>query len=270
MKKKIMMLTIVGLVLFMASLVQADYTTNLVSRWAFNPGSELVDDWGDNSALTQGSGVTISGGQAVFDGTSGAELNAGTGASDELNVTPDITAWLRINLSDQRGNYHQFLFDHWGPEWVQRPWQMFVRSDNGIFQGKGNYEGWDGTSVVRTQAGSTVGVYNQYDTMVEIAYTWNSDVGDGTSRMSTWINGVEFGYTTESDQSPASNGLWPDTLADVIMGTFNGTLEEARIYNAALTAEQLAQIEYVAVPEPLTLTLLSLGIPLLVSRRRRN
>lgn len=250
------------LVLVLTLVAQADFTNALVGRWTFNGPDPLMDDIGANSSLTAGSGVTISNGQAIFDGTANAKLNAGTGVGGELDATPDITLWMRVNLPANSGVWNM-LFDRWGPEWVNRPYLLYVRPDNNYLATAEGYEGWNGTQIVRKDGASIYSLYTQFGNFADIAFVWNhvDPYHPGYASYELYVNGTLFAWHDHVPQesAPATTGIWHDATQPLVFGSMLGTVEEIRVYNSALTDNQLGQIQYVPVPEPVSLVLLVLG-----------
>ncbi|MDD2628071.1 MAG: prepilin-type N-terminal cleavage/methylation domain-containing protein [Clostridia bacterium] len=224
--------------------IQNELGANMVSRWKLDEviGTTTTPDaWGSNTG-TLGDGVTastyptsksesecVTGKCMSFDGTNDY-INCGNDKS--LNVQNNnfsISAWIKLNSK-------------WGHIISKResfgiaiPFQFYTTDSNAIgFSYYNTTSGWDANN-----GGASLKTNQWYFAVVSYYFE-----GNGISKI--YVDGKEY-YTkyhtflTQNDlASKARMGSWSNTSE-----LFNGSIDDVRIYSAALSASQIEQ-EYVA------------------------
>ena len=155
-------------------------------------------------------------------------------------------------------------------------------SENGVHT---SYEGSGGANYYSndwlTQPGAN-GLPLTHMIAVVIDQTATTAAPYGT--MTYYVDGINFGSTnlTQANQwtavSPSFTNAWLGRSAFNGDGVFNGTIDEFRIYNTALSSAQVAAdatagpnaFGTVAVPEPTTVLMLGLSAGGLLLLRRRS
>lgn len=89
---------------------------------------------------------------------------------------------------------------------------------------------------------------------------------------SFYVNGTSVGSAVDPNYSTIPSVSAPLTIGQAEgIGYVNGLLQDVRIYNQALTADQVYSLAHPSsVPEPSTLVLLGLGVLGLIARCRRS
>ncbi|MBI4009945.1 MAG: hypothetical protein HY361_02000 [Candidatus Aenigmarchaeota archaeon] len=226
---------------------------SLVAYWSFNDGSGTTakDSGGNNDGtLMNSTSATcfINGacpewveGRHGFalDFSRGDYVNAGNDSSLKITGDLSIEAWVRINSSDITGN--PAIVSKWaGSVPNQRAYSIgfnlsdaitFAISKDGTFIG--------GASIINSTA-TFAGGPNWY----HFVGTYKS-VTDGTSKMNLYINGIKATAEVTTAVSPIFGSPVNLTIGASSPGSgqFNGTIDDVRIYNRALTADEIL-IEY--------------------------
>ena len=226
---------------------------NLIGQWTFEPGSETTDatgNWGDLNL----NGATVTGGKL--------DLNAGshvltTSYSGSVISEKTLVAWVEIEdlgvedgspISLQATNVDKFD----GIIYAEQQARRFMA-------GSSNFS--------RTQAFSPGFEETETGTLVCIAITYQDEAG--SLRVSGYRNGQPIGSYLKG-----SLVSWSDADAEIIFGPRhtqpnNGTLygsvdmllEEARLYNRALTDEEMADLyDAVQFSDNCSLALASLSV----------
>jgi len=208
---------------------------NLVAHWKFDEskGTIAYDSAGNNDgALNNGPTWTASGinGSLLFDGV------------DDYVEVPDspywdfgagdfsISAWVRLSASEL-GNYG-VIIGRWHSSSNSNRWELFKEAENGLSV----YVSSDGTASGQINATTGVGTVT--------SDVWYHLVGmrEGNS-LKIYLNG------TEKDSTPIAFSI-PDDDLPVMMGRhnsvsphyFGGAIDDVRIYNRALSAEEIGEI----------------------------
>lgn len=242
----------------LAGLSIGQANASLIHHYEFNTsGTFLEDSVGTRDlSIVDGDGTTgvapvhVASVTATNGTRTGVVRLAGNGATNSPNkyllnndgafTLPNFTVayWVRSEVADQGGFKGIFAS---GPSG-----EMQFDSNNGVYRGI--------TDAGNVSFADPV-VANQWD---HIALTY-----DGTTTR-WYFNGSEVG----------SNAANPDnSFQQIRLGinrnidnAFNGDLDDVRIYDNALTAQDVAALA--VIPEPSSLALLGLGT-LLIARRRR-
>jgi Concanavalin A-like lectin/glucanases superfamily/PEP-CTERM motif len=109
------------------------------------------------------------------------------------------------------------------------------------------------------------------DTFTPTLGTWNYyAVTRSGDTFTFYVNGTSLGTVTNSTAVPTVIAA-PLTIGEAEgAGYFNGSLDEIRIYNNALTASQIAQLASVPEPSSLLLGVMGIGVVGCLARSRRN
>ncbi len=252
--KKVLVLV---LCLSVSSMVSAQ---TLVSHWALDGDAtnevNAALDGAPIGGVTYGTGVF--GGSAVFNG-----VDSGIDVNNAVITTPttaySLSYWVKPYTYDA-GSGFDSVISTWG-------WQ-----------------GGDTVhSVLRPAGEVAVGTWfdgpaSQFQTLsvlplnqwTHVGFTYQvTDLMAGNGVCTLYFNGVEdnvltlTGTAAETTIRDLTIGCWDawGTLARFM----SGEVDEIKIFDGALSAEQMAEL---AVPEPMTLSLLALG-GLALARRRR-
>lgn len=181
-------------------------------------------------AVTDG----VSSGAYSFIGTSGYVNYLNFGTADNLNSTSTISvsAWVRPSTSNQNGS-------------IVSKWYSGGGTDNSYALGVGQDAGNNKWDFVIEQSNGTAKAINPSAPTFS-ADNWYHVVGvaDG-SVLRMYINGVDTGQTIAYD------GTIKTTQRDMIIGrlrtedttyTFAGKIDNVRVYNRALTADEVSVI----------------------------
>jgi hypothetical protein len=251
-------LAIVSAFFFLVLPARGDITNGLVAHWTFDEtqGSTAYDSAGINNGTIYGAQPTSGklGGALSFDGT-----NDYVNVLDDISLRPQyitMSAWVKTpkkyeviftksRYSDAR--YEQYSLCIWSDG----------RARSGIKRNSGGAPGvgW------QISAGQTI--LNGTDWYLVTA-TW-----DG-SFMKVYLNGQLEGVNSSVSSGPIDDyqggnlkiGLnWSNDPA-----WFKGAMDDVRIYNRALNADEVQQLYN--IPEPATMALFGLGV--LILRRCRK
>ena len=201
-----------------------DITTNLVGHWKLDEtsGTTAADSAGANS-MTLANGPTwntggLSGGALSFDGTNDLAQKTSASGLPGANAPQTLAAWFRYS-SAQTGSSK--LFGTYN-----------AASNSGIqigfscCTGSINVEKWGGAML---NSVSTVPSANQWH---HLAYTW-----DGTTNI-LYLDGIQVNSTTTTHQTAIPNSAQIGVNFGGV-SYFNGLIDDVRMYNRALTANDV-------------------------------
>ncbi len=243
------LISFVVAVLFVSLPVFGGINDGLVAHWTFDEpsGNTVYDSAGTNDGTIHGVQLVagISGGALYFDG-----LNDYVEAPDNASLRPGyitMSAWVisqnTYNAVMEKSRYSDdsYLQYTLGVSSYGNAGGTITRNSSGL-PGSGFYS-CNGETVLSNNAWSL------------ITSTW-----DGTS-LKVYVNGKLDGVNSSIPSGP---------IDDYAGGTLRfgnhwsgdpawskGIMDDVRIYNRALSADEVAQLY--AIPEPATLLLLSLG-----------
>jgi len=203
--------------------------TGLVGYWKLDEGagSSTRDSSGTGNAGTLSSAVKWTNGSnqgsfpfdnpaaASFDGAS-AYLSAGTTSLPATNAAQTISAW--VNITSAAGTSSIVAL-------TGASSAVKLGLSASVLRVVRN----DGTALISTTAPST-GAWHH------VAYTW-----DGSSANNLYVDGVAITATATAHDSGAVSGAFIGA-SSASADFFNGKIDDVRVYNAALTATQIAQL----------------------------
>jgi hypothetical protein len=241
----------------------------LVGHWTFDEASSgtattVLDSSGNNRSGTATGGVTYTAGKV---GTGALSFDGSTG-------------YVRIL------NSHNTALDMAGPQYTVAWWAKVDQVNGGLNTMIGNDDGQDYADGIllytSLTSGSIYTAQNSHSNGTQTVYTgYNfspSNLGkwvqfaltydNTTHERNFYVNGALYGtFPTSYDAGTnQSTDLYFGRYTVNNSGYFNGSLDDVRIYDNALTASEIAQL----VPEPTTLGVLGLGGLLALGRRRRR
>jgi len=261
--KKLVFLAV--LLVFVGSACAADTTTGLVGWWKMNEGSgsQLLDSSGNGNNGNIGSKDTwIAGGGLNFDGGAWGESGIGFNNAElipDLNLGSQVTVSYKAQWDSLTGAGYTYqgldsagtrvlssecptgthMLNHFGGtnEWA---WEAFNDQDSRFIYSKN-------------------GVNKTWGDWITITQTVNFETGD----YMVYVDGIL--YTSATGKTGTFTGLKSFTIGRNDFGGTSANMADFRIYNRALTADDVAAL----VPEPATLALLGLGSLALI-RSKKN
>ncbi|MDI6738540.1 MAG: LamG domain-containing protein, partial [Nanoarchaeota archaeon] len=211
------------------------FDTNYSSHSAAN----IIRDYSDSKTHGTGGGGTsskapawtlsgISGGAYKFDGIDDFISISALQASP--NMTGSLEAWVKV---DKWGtNYDSVIFKGPGIGWADIDYGLLRNAGNNQFLGTLN----DGTNSMSSNGPKSSGSLS-LDTWYHLVFTW-----DGINA-TFYTNGTQTGKTAWAYGAGTRSGALNIGLAvNNASYPFNGSIDEARIYNITLTAAQVAAI----------------------------
>jgi len=259
--------------LSLVTTVRADYTTGLLSQWTFNSGTsaDLTSDIGGFTFAETGAG----GGQTTTfngDGTitlgQGRELVAsGINSTAFPGLTGNVTLWARMQWGDPSLlAFFMGLENALAPSDDYAVGTLMAMFDNSV----GNVRGYANLSDATAQSSPSIAApANEFFTIALVFDDENPAAGTDVLRLN--VNGIEAANSfanvnvLNAFQAFAVGRLRPS-------GHLSGSLsvDELRIYDSALTAGQISQIEVVPVPEPSAFALMACGGILMMAQTWRS
>ncbi|PIP56633.1 hypothetical protein COX05_02090, partial [candidate division WWE3 bacterium CG22_combo_CG10-13_8_21_14_all_39_12] len=223
-----------------------------INDWA--PGADTNSFAGNTGTLNIGATGTQTSAGTCESGTGTEAWNNGTTGHENASMSFDGTDdWVETGSVDFLGNGNDVTVAIWvKPGSSQKTYANIIDHDHST-GGAGNYGNW-----VIQQDNTTTNSYY-------FAFTYDGTNFDGTSKTtqltsSTWqhlvmvksgtsldhyLNGVKQGSTSTvqnnitTESSPLRIG---DNVNPVNNRDFNGQIDDVRIYNYALTEEQIKQV----------------------------
>jgi hypothetical protein len=250
------------LVLIVVSSAQA----SLIAYWALNDSSgnvALDSSVNGRNGAVGGTPDWVAGrvgGALDFDGSTDYIYVVGNGTN--ISGTMSVALWAKPRNLPYTSGYRNFMASD---SWVVGP----PASVHAHLRRTTSLVNFDTDCTTPANGGdvssTTVLVSNQW---YHIAWTYDAAIGEAKM----YINGVLEATSTVagSDVVLASPGMTIGARVATVTPTydryFNGIMDEIRIYNHVLSANEVAAL---AVPEPITLTILGLGGLTLLRIRRK-
>jgi hypothetical protein len=248
---------LVGVCVLAIILVSVNVNAALVSQWNFDDGT-AKDSIGGNNGTLMGNAAIVTDAQRgrvlSLDGN-GDYVNLGNSASLKPSLPFTMMCWIKLSSLDVPK--HIFTLDTQIPNYYGATINFESDRTIGICYMDGGYPGLG--SRRSKGSGNTVLQANQW---YHIAAVFQ-----GPTNMQIYINAVDDGGHYEGYGDPIKYTTTGNSYIGCRSGVerfFNGFIDDVRIYNSALTQQEIAQI----VPEPATLILLTTG--LLAIRRNKK
>ena len=243
----------------------------MVAQWTFEGGS-LADSTGNWNNLTLGSGATLSDGRLVLNGVDVdgvAEAKGWIGGTSGFE-TKTLVSWVSLTSlgtgqsgggalslmeNQSSGNYGgdfdaiaygEVVTDQWmnGSDYLNRTEGSPATGNGGTLE---------------TTTGSLIQMAIVYDSGTITIYRDGDLYASNSATLATFDLGADSAVAFGARNISVVNGA---------SGSLHSEIEEARIYDTALTQSEIQSL-VVAVPEPSSAALLGLGGLALMLRRRK-
>ena len=197
-------------------------------------------------------------------------VDLGASSDFDLSEAFTITAWVNPASLGEPGGYDQSpIVNKYGSDWttgnVKHRGYYFRVNTDGTIKTRVVNAAQTGTSI-----SSDSELVVETDVWAHVSTTYEY-VADGSSLIRLYINGELVGGT---DEAVGPINIIPDRAAwiggyqynaEKYSRYFDGSMDDVRIYNNAMTPEEISAM---VVPEPMTMMMLSLGGLVLYRRRR--
>lgn len=246
----------IGVLLLALSANAGVVTTDLVSWWKFDDGSgtAAADSHGTNDGTVHGASWTTdtpgaaSTGALDFDGTDDYVL---VPDSDSLDITGGLT--IDFWMKHESGDYGVPIAKH---RYEFSPYEIHWHHENKHFEFLLDTYTHTYTSDTLTISG---------DTWYHYAFVFDPD----NDQVRFYLDGEAAGVSATTLDALNVNdydlNIGRDDLGSA-MRHIDGIIDEVRIYDRALSQSEV-QDNYNAIPEPATMALLLVGLPLALRRR---
>ena len=228
-----------------ANATTSEVTSGRQAHWKFDAGSgtTAADETGNNPGTLTNGPTWVAGkiGSAVnFDAVDDV-VTAGSNASlDDLVAQGGggmtITAWIRPNSIGEGGNPGRIVHKGTGTS-ATNGWQFVIQGTSPALAFASDHATTDVNHVASANS-ITLGVWQH------VVVTWDGSATAANVRL--YVNGVEPTYQTTTNGVGARSS---DAASSVFIGndntgvrTFDGALDDVRIYNRILTAAEIAAI----------------------------
>lgn len=246
-------LTTLIIVLCMASLATAGLQDGLVAHWTFDEGSGTIayDSAGNNDGTIYGAAWTTGklGDALSFDGINDY-VQTPNNQSQQISTNQiTVSAWIKLN-SDV----------------VNTQWRIVCKQETGNcawgleISGKGYGSSTGNQILFHDSDGSTTWYNCQSATHLNDEQWYHIVATDDEGAVRIYLNGL-----LDTLNNKGAGGIPPQINAPITISKtnpgsqffFNGLIDDVRIYNRALTEQEVWQLY--TIPEPVTLILLGLG-----------
>lgn len=250
MKKTFLRLSAMAIIVVLmgSGVVWAGLTNGLVAHWTFdeNSGNTAADSIGNNDGtLVNGPAWTtgIINGAIDFDGVNDY-IYCGDILDNETQNAFTIGAWIKLGEGALQKS-HNYVF--WKGD--DRP-GIFIRSDGMVV-----FSHWDQPPDNAIHSTHVLEEEKWY----YLAYVFNG---------SEFLGYINAGHTGSIPDSGYSSGGTVSIASDnTSYRCFKGMMDDFRIYNRALSAEEIGQLY--SIPEPTMLSLFAIG-GLLIRKRKEQ
>lgn len=258
-------LILAAVIICVSGWVKADITSNLVAHWEFDDGSgnTAYNSVSNKHGTLVGDPVWttgIIGGALEFDGAGDyVVVDSYKGITGTQSRT--FAAWIRADSTDI---YEPEAIVSWGRYNTSGGyWNLQLERDN--------FRGTPGALHLEVEDGWKVGDTDLADdSWHHVAVVLENDGSPNASEIKLYVDGVEEFYSASNSQAINTSffenvrigcGAWNYNPS----AFFNGAIDDVRIYDRALSDTDIVELS--EVPEPCTVTILILGLPLLRKRR---
>ena len=240
----------------------------LIGQWTFEGANPLADSKGNFGNLQLMGNGSTSGGKLIVDGAGTTELAWArtTGYTGTAITSKTLVVWASLTgLSSAATAGSLMTIDKIG-------------SDNfdGIIYGENQANTWmNGSSNGWRNATFNPG-YTETSTnnLIQMAFSYQ-DWGNGQVTISGYRNGVSIGSylannaaTWTAGDTEVLFGIRHANAGGSGPGALDAAISEARIYNTALSQQEIQALRM--VPEPATLAMFGLGLAMLAVARKRR
>lgn len=240
--------------------IPLDAGAALVSHWSFEGDySDLVG--GNNGVAAGPAGSFQAGwsGQGWHSGGQGSVVQVAD--ANSLDVSQyTIEAWVKLDAV----NYYNMAF-FWkgqsGGQDISSPYSLAIR---------GGFDGANGGKLLTTVSDGSTSQYFIGNTALGVGSFHHVAVTVDGAYVRMYLDGVLDGQFAQTVTPYAnSTDLQIGSMLNVpILNALNGTLDELKFYNEALSAAQIAADAGLGVPEPTPLLLISASLAALLARRK--
>ncbi len=211
-------------------------STNLLSRWSFDEATGLTanDSSGNNNTGTLSGAMTnanhvpgISGNALDLDGIDD-EIIAPDSPSLSPSLPITLSAWIKLDTM----NVNTAVISKWDTGWATMAYALIILSNGAI---RGFYS--DGTNLAGKDSNAGVVTLGSWYHIAAVIR--------GNNNISLYVNGVEVSGTYGGTGSATYDNTAPLRMGAIAPGSGNyldGKLDEVRIYNAALTTNNIAAL----------------------------
>jgi len=205
--------------------VQQELLLNLVSEWAFDNASKLGEDtWGNNDGTVSGATFETDCVYGSCVGFNGEDHYIDLGNSNTLSIRNKITisAWIKTEGSI---NYQAILFDTHAGGTI--PIEFYINKTNNIV-----FASYDNGIIFNITSNTKIPL----NTWIHVLVSFDKDLT--TKAKKIYINGALD--KTSDDQTILSTRNGTIRIGSYgISWYFNGSIDDVRIYNAALSLLKL-------------------------------
>lgn len=268
--KKLTLKSVLAGVVLAASCLTSIANASLIGHWTFENGNELKDLTGNFGDLALIGNASIANGSLDVNGsgstTSGWARTSGYTGGAILDKT--MVSWVSLDSLNGRAgsalsldnisgdNFDGIIYsENWANKWQN-----------------GSSNGWRNSQLNANSFDTNL------NTLKALVFTYDDldDIVGGQMRIEGYLDGVSLGSYVSNVSSS-----WTTANAEALFGVrhtysdsntrgaLDAKIHEARIYNTALTATEVSQLQLssTSVPEPSTFAIFALSMMGLAARR---